>query len=399
MLSDSDRPSSSDQAVAYIHEAARADLSQAQYLYMMIREEGIVGQPWPQTVLWWGQHLRFAARAGQAESQWYWSLAEENGWINHADPQEAWKWISEAAYKGFPSALDAEGTYFSYGLAGERDPAKALRAYQIAAQSNAHAMQILILGHRMGIDAPQDAEKADYYLAQLRLRASRGDDQAEYYLGDLYRNGILLPQSYSQALTWYQRAADNGLGQAWFRIAEMYESGDGVPKNPGMAFRDYRKAACLYYLPAFYNVSVMTAEGIGTPKNSAEAREWFNRVERGAKRGASAHRISFARFCERGIFVPRNEAAAAAEYQSFAVRGDLEVERALAKMILDGRGVRKDPILAYCWLDHAARHGDGRAKRMRDTLTKAWPSRQRAEAQKSSLAFHPENTPIVDATH
>ena len=279
-------------------------------------------------------------------------------------------------------------------------PRKHLHAYQIAAQSNArHAMYVLLLSYRTGIGVPVDSVKADYYLKQLRDQASRGEDQAAYYLGELYRNGILLPQSYPQALSWYQRAADNGLGQAWYRIAEMYENGEGAPKNAGVAFKDYQKAAYLYYLSAFYNVAVMTAKGIGTPKNSEAAHEWFLRIERGARRGTPAHQLSVARLSELGIFVPKNEAAAAAEYQASALRGNTDAECALAKMIWDGRGAHKDRALAYNWLDHAARHGDGRAKHLRDTLTKTWSLHQRAEAQQASRTFSPENAPVTNAAH
>ena len=89
--------------------------------------------------------------------------------------------------------------------------------------------------------------------------------------------------------------------------------------------------------------------------------------------------------------MPRDEAAAAAAYQTAALRDDLDAMRALAAMTRDGRGVRKDPVLAYCWLDRAARLGDGRAKRMADALVKSWPSRDRSLAKKRSLAFRPED--------
>jgi hypothetical protein len=45
--------------------------------------------------------------------------------------------------------------------------------------------------------------------------------------------------------------------------------------------------------------------------------------------------------------------------------------------------------LAYCWLDYAARRGDGEAKRMAEAILKKWPIPERAQAKKLSLAFHP----------
>jgi len=388
MLAGADNPTQSDQGIAYIHAAARAGVAEAQYLYMMIYGEGIYGELLPYTVLWWGNQLLFSARAGNADAQWYWGLICENGLLGHSEPEKAWTWISQAAYKGFPAALDSEGDYLASGLAGERNIEKALVAYQTAAQFNANAMQTLVLWYQNGIDVPRDLEKAHYYLGQLRLWATRGDAQSEYYLGNFYRNGLVVPQSYAQALMWYQEAAENGIGQSSYRIAEMYENGEGVAKDERTAFRHYRRAASLLYLPAFYNVAIRLAEGIGTAKNAQEAREWFLRIQRGAQRGTPAHQLSLARLAEKGLFVPRDEASAAARYQA-AARYDVDAERALAKMYWDGRGVRKNLVLAYCYLNDAVRHGDGRAKRMADTLMKKLSLRDRAQAQKLSLTFRP----------
>ena len=151
------------------------------------------------------------------------------------------------------------------------------------------------------------------YLDQIRLRSTHGDIQAEYYLGDFYRSGIVLPQSYPQALAWYRRAAESGVGQAFYRLAEMAENGEGAAKDARAAFQLYRHAANLLYLPAFYNVAAGLSEGIGTAKNIPESKEWFWRIERGARRGSRAHQLSLARLRERGLFVPRDEAAAPAK--------------------------------------------------------------------------------------
>jgi len=384
MLAGAGKPSETAQAIAYLHQAARAGEAEAQYLYMTILTEGVAITAQPNSVRWWGNHLSTAALIGHADSQWYWARALEDGLMGHADPHQAWPWFVQSASKGFPDALRSQGDYLAYGLAGEHDPDKALMAYQTAAQFNAQAMRDLIIRYRNGTGVHPDPAKVEYYLNQLRLYASRGDAQAEYYLGELCRNGIVIPQSYPQALTWYRRSAENGLGQAYYRIAEMYENGEGVKKDEQAAFQHYRRAASLFYFPAYYNIAARKADGIGTEKNVQESGEWVLRIQRGAQRGNPAHLLSLARLRERGLFVARDEALSAAAYQKAALRNDVDAERALAKMYREGRGVRKNLMTAYGWLDDAAHRGDGRAKRLRDALRKELPVRERDRAKSHS---------------
>jgi TPR repeat protein len=311
--------------------------------------------------------------------------------VGHADPVHALSWITQSAYKGFPEALDAQGDYFAYGLAGARDPAGALVSYQTAAQFNPKAMWNLIIRYHQGDGVPVDPAKMKYYLEQLRLSASHGDAEADYYLGDLYRNGLLLSGNSQEALSRFQRAAEGGEGKAFYRMAEMYESGEGVPRDERAAFQHYRHSAQLFYLPAFYNVAVGLLAGAGTPRNPREAAEWFLRIQRGAARGVPAHQLSLARCYERGLFVPRDEAKAVSTYQSAALRGDVDAERVLAGMIRDGRGVPKNIPLAIGWLDRAARRGDVRARRLKEALLRTLPTRLRAQAVSQALTFHPED--------
>jgi len=379
-----DNPTSVSQAVAYLHQAAKARVAEAQYLTMMLYTEGLGVIPLPPRSRWWGHQLSTMADTGVAEAQAYWGLALENGLTKPADPAQAWTSISQAAYKGLPWALNLQGDYLAYGLAGSKDLAKAIISYQTAAQFDAGAMQKLILRYQNGIDVPHDRERMDYYLAQLRVLASHGNPQAAEALGDFYRNGIVQPQNNPLAISFYRQAADYGRASAYYRLGEMAENGEGGPKDARAAFHYYRQAATLLYLPAFYNVAVALAAGTGVAKNGPEAQEWFRRIQRGAERGNMAHQLSLARLRDRGLFVARDEAAAAAVYQIAALRNDDMAERALATLYIEGRGVHKDYVQAYEWLQRAARFGDGRAKHMAEALWKKMPPAQRAQAKKVS---------------
>ncbi len=225
MFARADNSTTENQGLEYIHQAARSGDAQAQYLFMAIHTEGVGVSAWPGRARWWGDRLSGSAHAGYADSQWYWGRALEDGLVGHADPSQAATWISQSANKGYSSALRSQGDYLAYGLAGKRDPVNAIVAYQTAAQFDAKAMWELIVRYRNGTDVPRNPVKGDFYLNQLRTFSSHGDAAAEYYLADIYRNGIILPQNSRQALGLYQLSAEGGMGASYFRLAEMSENG------------------------------------------------------------------------------------------------------------------------------------------------------------------------------
>ena len=82
-------------------------------------------------------------------------------------------------------------------------------------------------------------------LAKLEKAAKSGDPMAEDWLGLAYQSGYSkgLPQSYTAALKWFEKAAAKGIGNADFNIACMYQVGAGVPQSYRQARHWYAKAA------------------------------------------------------------------------------------------------------------------------------------------------------------
>ena len=65
----------------------------------------------------------------------------------------------------------------------------------------------------------------------LRMKAERGDREAEYKLALAYDVGIGAPQDLEQAAAWYERAAEQGHAGAQFSLGLMYGNGRGVPQD------------------------------------------------------------------------------------------------------------------------------------------------------------------------
>ena len=81
-------------------------------------------------------------------------------------------------------------------------------------------------------------------LAALISSAQQGDASAEYELGQRYRGGREVPQSYVDAVEWYRKAAVQGYAPAEARLGGMYLAGyGGLPKDEKQARVWLNKAA------------------------------------------------------------------------------------------------------------------------------------------------------------
>jgi len=156
--------------------------------------------------------------------------------------------------------------------------------------------------------------------ASLRQAAVNGDPIAQYEVGTRYAAGLGVGQDLGQATQWFARAAARGLAAAQFRLAAMYERGHGTVADVEKARTWYLRAAQQGHVKAMHNLAVLSVNGGRT--DYAGAAKWFA------------------------------EAAA---------RGLADSQFNLAVLHQNGRGVARDPKLAYQWLSLAARGGDREA--------------------------------------
>ena len=167
------------------------------------------------------------------------------------------------------------------------------------------------------------------YLAPL---AERGDDHAQYLLGEMYLKGLGLIKDPAMAMKWLSQAAQVGNVQAQVSLGEMYDRGEAGKPDPDealkwmqaaadqghpaaqlyMGIRDleddsffnthyeavewFRKAAEQNEPNAQYFLGRMIYEGQGTPMDVKEGLEWLKKAA--AQKNLSAmrflHALSFA---------------------------------------------------------------------------------------------------------
>lgn len=102
----------------------------------------------------------------------------------------------------------------------------------------------------------------------LRIKASSGDAEAAFYLGNEYFYGENRPQNYTLAAYWYQKAALKGIPEAQFNYASCLETGRGIKINLADAFAWYKKASEQNFAPASFRVARFLATGLSGESGS-----------------------------------------------------------------------------------------------------------------------------------
>ncbi len=78
----------------------------------------------------------------------------------------------------------------------------------------------------------------------LELQARNGVPEAQFALGEKYRNGSKgIPKDHAKAFYWIRKAADQGYALAQATLGYLYQNGYGTDKDPEKAFYLYQLSA------------------------------------------------------------------------------------------------------------------------------------------------------------
>jgi len=155
--------------------------------------------------------------------------------------------------------------------ASQLPPAAVTATRASAGEGNANAQYNLGVFYERGQGIPQDYTQAVYWYQKA---AQQGYAAAENNLAGMYLDGRGLPQDYTQALYWYRKAADQGLATAQENLGDLYFLGKGVTQDYSKAVYWYLKAAEQGYGKAQYNLGNMYHYGRGVTQNYAEDYFW-----------------------------------------------------------------------------------------------------------------------------
>ena len=174
------------------------------------------------------------------------------------------------------------------------------------------------------LDARSALQKKDFETAAKILRplAEGGLARAQSTLGGMYASGLGVPQSYTDAVAWFQKSAAQGFPEGETNLGIALGNGQGIAKNEEQAAAWFRKAADQGYAPGEYFTGNMYCFG-----------HW-----REAESGGSVEVVS-----------------------KGGDQGFAKAWTSMGEMYDKGEGVLIDPVESYKWLVMAAVRGDQQA--------------------------------------
>jgi TPR repeat protein len=262
--------------------------------------------------------LQSRAEAGDGTAQLALGRAYQNGDGIRQNDELAVKWYRKAADQGNAAAQNNLGVMYRAGFGVEKNKEEAMKWYHMAArQGNANAMFNIGAAYYDG-DVERATELAAYewfvlaeeagssnaHEAVQRTAAELGVPFARDALieiAQMYEKGTDLPQNYSQAIKWYNRAAESGSAAAKVQLASMYINGNGVPTDYSRAMGLCRSAGTFGY----YCLGHMYSHGLGVTVDFGEASKWYHK---GADAGNAASMLALGQMYWKGTGVELDRA-------------------------------------------------------------------------------------------
>lgn len=199
-----------------------------------------------------------------------------------------------------------------------------------------------------------DKDYSSAYSWFLRA-ADQGQNNAQFYLGYMFKNSLGVAQDYRKALYWYTKSAEQHNSSSQNNLAVMYDEGQGVAEDNELAVFWYTKAANDGSKNAMVNLGDMYRVGEGTSQDHYEAIKWFRKAaEKDLPRGQ--YKLGY--MYDFGHGVTKNHYTANEWYQKAADQGYAKAMRRLGENYKGGYGTKKDTYMAKYWYRKGCDKGD-----------------------------------------
>ena len=94
-------------------------------------------------------------------------------------------------------------------------------------------------------------------LEELKASAEQGNAAAQWQLGSMYQDGILVEKDVATAVHWYRLAACQGIHEAQYRLGKMYSLGLGVAQDLTTAYMWFYLSAIDGVAGSFFQTNKM----------------------------------------------------------------------------------------------------------------------------------------------
>jgi TPR repeat protein len=216
------------------------------------------------------------------------------------------EWYKKAAGQNCATAQFNLGAMYENGEGVTKDEKEAIRLYTEAAnQGHADARSALAWIYKKGSCGVTEDMKISFAwhekaFESYKKAAEKGDVEAQFILGSMYKNGYGVTKDEREAIEWYKEAADGEHAAAQRMLGWIYKKGNCGEKQDGetslkwykKAFESYKKAADKEDVEAQFILGSMYKNGYGVPKNEKKAIELYQKA---ADQGNEKAKIALAK--------------------------------------------------------------------------------------------------------
>jgi hypothetical protein len=239
----------------------------------------------------------------------------------------------------------------------------------------------------------QSIQTSGQELADLRKAAEAGDAKKQFALGNKYYSGTGVPKDHDEGMKWLRKSAEQGDAEIQRGVGFICWL-DGNEKE---TIYWYTKSAAQGNFLATSNLLSYCLERTIRDKDCADVAKWLHSFADNDGAHSLEAQCDLGSMAERGIGMYQNYSEAAQWYRKCADAGSWRGQMSLGDLYLDGKGVPKDLVLAYMWLNLAAAAAPQNAlvsmgndiAKQRDELAALMTREQVAEAQRLSREWKP----------
>jgi TPR repeat protein/transglutaminase-like putative cysteine protease len=195
-----------------------------------------------------------------------------------------------------------------------------------------------------------------YRLSMTRLKpfAENGNVKAQSYVGVMYESGRGVERSYTEAVSWFLKAAEQGDAFSQSHLGYAYEKELGVARDEKLAAQWYAKAAEQGDSYSQARLASMYRDGRGVARDFQQAASWFSKA---ADQGSTWAQMNLGLLYIKGQGVPLDHTKAMFWLRNAADRNDSYAQFNLGWAYESGEGVPKDKQEAIKWYSKASDSG------------------------------------------
>lgn len=215
------------------------------------------------------------------------------------------------------------------------------------------AASLLGDAYREGDEVEQSWEQAFRWYT---LGARAGDVEAQNNLGTLYLEGHYCPEDHEQAVYWYRKSAEQGANVAQYNLGMRYIHGQGVPVDYAEAMRWLEKSANQGYNLANFDLGIMHLHGEGCTPDRTKALKFL------IKGGNHGDERALATLADK---VP--------EMEEMAIEGDMDDWLAISDLYYDRLKLKDSTARGWAWLLWAEAHLESAISKSQRECLETWP--------------------------